>query len=186
MTTREQTRTELDNADIRSTVEQLIVAIRRLPECSDAAKLRGIGNRLADAVHDGSDSLRQACRLAAAARDALEVDPWVVVDGLARRLREMCEAAGADNTPQGPKATQEVTDSLLIVGETTSERRRIPNQAELRKRRAEQEEQWHAQGHRRNVGRFESAGDDSHAQAQHKQPDHRVPDDKSGKHEQQR
>ena len=126
MTPYEPTGTDRDNADIRCTLQQLTLAVRKLPECSDAAKLRRIMYRLAAAAQDGVDQLPLARRLAAAAREALEADPWVRVDRLARRLLEICEPM--------------------------SERRRNPNHEELRKRRAEQEKQWNARRHERQPG----------------------------------
>jgi hypothetical protein len=123
-------------ADISSTIEQISVTVSKLPECSDAGKLRGIAARLAAAAQDGSESVSPlARRLAAAVDDAVEADPWVALSRLARSLLEICEPRSVDNI-------QIAASAPVTAGPWIRERRRNPNQEQTRKRRAEQEERW--------------------------------------------
>jgi hypothetical protein len=135
MTTRGQTGRRHHISELSRTIEVLMLAVRKLPDCSDAAKLRGIAYRIA-AAQDGSEPLPQLSRrLAAAAREALDADPWLAIDHLARRLLEICDGTLMDETTEAERA---------------SERRRNPNQEEFRQRRAEQERTWNARQNRTN------------------------------------
>jgi hypothetical protein len=83
MPTGEQTFTEHDNAEIRSTVERLTVAASDLEACSDGAKLRGIVDRLAKTARGDADPVPPlAAASSPAAHAAVETDPWVEVDRL--------------------------------------------------------------------------------------------------------
>jgi hypothetical protein len=148
MSTDEQTRTDRDHTELWSTVQQLNVAIRKLPECGDAARVRGIAHRLAAAAGDASEPVPPLVRrLAAAVRDAVDADPWVAIDRLVHRMLEICESPAVDHVPV-------TTSTHSTARKRMSERRRNPKQEELRKRRAEQEERW-------NIRRTESPGADA-------------------------
>ena len=100
MTIGEQAARDHDKAELRKIVDLLNAAARKLPQCSDGAKIRAIASHLTVAAAYGSEPVPQLVRrLAAATRDALETDPWLIVDRLARRLLGICEPASVDHVP---------------------------------------------------------------------------------------
>jgi hypothetical protein len=85
----------VDSGLLSPELEQVIAAARRLPECDGAAKLHALVARVCEVTQAGGSIDDAAETLAAAARAALDEDPWVRFEAAARAL---C----ARSTPQLP------------------------------------------------------------------------------------
>src|SRR3954468_15466450 len=80
--------TTVTGAALRSGLDEVLDAARRLPVCDRAAKLHALIARLQDAVDQGATTAAVADALAVAAIDALVDDPWVQFEAAVRRFKD--------------------------------------------------------------------------------------------------
>jgi hypothetical protein len=91
-----------ERQDIFACLETARETAARLPRCHRAAHLHALLARVQRAVDDGGSPSNCSSELVDAAVAALEGDPWVEFEQIARRLHDLIAAADRIPAEHGP------------------------------------------------------------------------------------